>query len=137
NLTVGEIKDDPRPHVLLQRKPNKLNLVQLQRVLGDFPDSEDPQLAPYRLRKAQLWCMSPACMIGLLLGLALGRSRLSTSPGKIGAVAILGSIGFYSVRTLFDSLGEKMIVLPEIAAGMPYLLTILVMIFIWFLDHRK
>ena len=137
NLSVVEIKDDPRPHMLLLQKPNKLNLAQLQRVLGDFPDSEDPQLAPYRLRKAQLWCMSPACLIGLLFGLALGRSRISTSPGKIGGVAILGSIGFYSVRTLFDSLGEKMIVLPEIAAGMPYLLTILVMIFIWFIDHRK
>jgi lipopolysaccharide export LptBFGC system permease protein LptF len=137
NLTVVEIKDDPRPHMLLLQKPNKLNLAQLQRVLGDFPDSEDPQLAPYRLRKAQLWCMSPACLIGLLFGLALGRSPISTSPGKIGGVAILGSIGFYSVRTLFDSLGEKMIVLPEIAAGMPYLLTILVMIFIWFIDHRK
>jgi len=136
-LLVSEIQDDPRPHVLLLQKPNKLNLVQLQRVLGDFPNYGDPQLAPYRLRKAQLWCMSPACMIGLLFGLALGRSRISTSPGKIGGVAILGSIGFYSVRTLFDSLGEQMIILPEIAAGMPYLLSILVMIFIWFLDHRK
>jgi lipopolysaccharide export LptBFGC system permease protein LptF len=137
NLAVGEIKDDPRPHMLLLQKPNKLNLVQLQIVLSDFPDAADPQLAPYRLRKAQLWCMSPACMIGLLFGLALGRSRISTSLGKIGGVAILGSIGFYSVHTLFDSLGEQMIILPEIAAGAPYLLSILIMIFIWFLDHRK
>ena len=137
NLRLEEIKDDPRPHILLLQKPNNLNIFQLQRILRDFPDLADPQLAPYRLRIAQLWYISPACMIGLFFGFALGRSRISTSPGKIGAVAIFGSSGFYSVRTLFDSLGEQMIISPEIAAGMPYLMTILVIIFIWFLDNRK
>lgn len=135
-LYTSEINDDPRPHLYLLEKPSSLSLSDLNRVLQDFPDSKDPQLAPYRLRKAHLWLTGPACMIGLFVGLALGRSQFSSSPGKIAGIALIGSIAFYSARTLFDSLGEQMFLLPELAAAMPYGLTLLFLVITWLWNRR-
>lgn len=137
SLTIDTIRDDPRPHLLLVEKPRNLSLAELNRVLADYPDTLDVRLAPYQLRKAQLWGTGPACLIGLLVGLVVGVSRFSSSPGKIAGVALVAGIAFYSIRTLFDSLGEERIIMPELAAFIPYFVTIIALFVFSFFEQRS
>ena len=137
SLEIDTIRDDPRPHLLLVKKPRDLSVGELNRVLVDYPDRSDIRLAPYQLHKAHLWGTGPACLIGLLVGLVLGASRFSSSPGKIGGIALVASIAYYSIRVLFDSLGEEKIMMPELAALTPYFVTLVALFIFSFWEHRS
>jgi len=76
-------------------------------------------------------------MIGLLAGLGVGMSRFSSTNGKSAGIAMLGSIAFYAVRILFDSLGEKMLLSPDLAAAIPYLFALIALAGLWISDQRK
>ena len=122
-LGLGLI-DDPTPHLLLQERPKNLSYQQLDSLLAQFPDSEKPIIFPYRLKRAQLLWTGPACMVALLSGLVLGVSKFSTSPGKLGGLALIGALCFYVIRTFSDTLAEAGIIDPSIGAGLPYGITL-------------
>ncbi len=137
HLSGVGFEDDPFPHALLSEKPRNLGVKELQRVIEDYPQPDARELAPYRLRFAQIGWSGPACLIGLLTGLVLGISRFSSSPPKLAGIALLGSLAFYSIRTLSDSMGEQMILSPELAGSLPYFLCLLGLAFFLGLDRRN
>ena len=118
------LKDDPSPHLLLRQKPKNLSYPQLDSLLAQFPNSEKPIIFPYRLKRAQLLWTGPACMVALLSGLVLGVSKFSTSPGKLGGLALIGALCFYVIRTFSDALAEACIIDPSVGAGLPYGITL-------------
>ena len=122
-LSLG-LNDDPTPHLLLRQKPKGLSYPQLDSLLAQFPDSEKPILFPYRLKRAKLLWTGPACMVALLSGLVLGVSKFSTSPGKLGGLALIGALCFYVICTFSDTLAEAGIIDPSIGAGLPYCITL-------------
>ncbi len=120
------LNDDPSPYLLFRQKPKNLSYPQLDSLLDQFPDSEKPIIFPYRLKRAQLLWAGPACMVALLSGLVLGVSKFSTSPGKLGGLALIGALCFYVIRTFSDTLAEAAIIGPSTGAGLPYVITLAV-----------
>jgi lipopolysaccharide export LptBFGC system permease protein LptF len=124
-LTDIGFKDDPSPYLWLQKRPKDMSALEINRLLDRFPNPQNREMIPYRLRKAQLWWNGPACLVALLIGLGLGSSRGSSTPAKLAGVSLLGALGFYLARTLSDSLGEQQILSPMLSASLPYCLVIL------------
>ena len=118
------LNDDPSPYLLLRQKPKNLSYPQLDILLDQFPNSKKPIIFPYRLKRAQLLWTGPACMVALLSGLVLGVSNFSTSPGKLGGLALIGALCFYVVRTFSDTLAEAGMIEPGTGAGLPYMITL-------------
>lgn len=120
-LKLPEVYDDPKNFALLKAKPDSLSFSQLDELIQNFPREDSQKLHPYRLRRAQLFWNAPSCLFAVLCALALTLKREPSSTGFIVGLSLLWILGFYILRTFFDSLGERGIISAWSAAGIPYL----------------
>ena len=119
-----EFKDDPLPFLWLQKRPKDMNTAEIDRLLENFSDSKSKKIVPYKIRRAQLMWNGPACIVALLIGLAMGISKFSSSPSRLAGIALLGSLIFFLIHRFSYSLGIEQIISPDLAASLPFILII-------------
>jgi lipopolysaccharide export LptBFGC system permease protein LptF len=66
----------------------------------------------------------PACIVALLIGLAMGISKFSSSPSRLAGIALLGALIFFLIHRFSYSLGIEQIISPDLAASLPFILII-------------
>lgn len=120
-LQLLEVHDDPKHFALLKAKPDSLSYRKLDELIQNFPRNDSQKLHPYRLRRAQLFWNAPSCLFAALCALALTLKREPSSTGFIVGLSLVWILGFYTLRTFFDSLGERGIISAWYATGIPYL----------------
>ena len=130
-MKLSNIQVDPRPHLLLQRKPKELGLRSVNELLKQFPNQNTKILAPFKLRKAQIVWNAPSCMIAVFCAFVLGTGRKQSSAGKIMIFSLLGILSFYLMRTFFDGCGKQNLINEWIAVSLPYLIILLMGIMLY------
>ena len=118
-LTLPEVRDEPKLHELLRKKPSRLSLEELRLVKKSSVDSNHAKIRPYVLREAHLAWTAPGCLLAVILGIPfalLGNGR-SVAAGLARALGVFAL--YYLVRTGSDSLGEAGLLSVQWAAGLP------------------
>ena len=65
-LTGLNLFDDPVPYLWLQKKPKEMSTTEIERLLDKFPDSQNEEIIPYRIREGPIkveWSRMPSRLI--------------------------------------------------------------------------
>lgn len=128
-LKLDDISDNPLPYALMRSQPKEMSMSDLNVVLEQFPDNVFRDAQPYRLRRAQLFWNSPACLLATFFALAVSLNRKKNSVGLTIGLSIIWISFFYIIKTVSDLFGEKGILNEWYAVGIPFLLFFLISIF--------
>lgn len=128
-LKLDDIRDDPLPYALMRSKPKDMSMSDLNIVFEQFPDKVFREAQPYRLRRAQLFWNTPACLLATFFALAVSLNRKKNSVGLTIGLSIIWISFFYIIKTISDMLGENGILNEWYAVGIPFLLFFLISIF--------
>ena len=128
-LKLDDISDNPLPYALMRSQPKEMSMSDLNVVLEQFPDNVFRDAQPYRLRRAQLFWNTPACLLATFFALAVSLNRKKNSVGLTIGLSIIWISFFYIIKTVSDLFGEKGILNEWYAVGIPFLLFFLISIF--------
>jgi len=113
----------------MRSQPKEMSMSDLNVVLEQFPDNVFRDAQPYRLRRAQLFWNSPACLLATFFALAVSLNRKKNSVGLTIGLSIIWISFFYIIKTVSELFGEKGILNEWYAVGIPFLLFFLISIF--------
>ena len=132
SLCLPEVKEDPKPFLLMRKKPSELSVLELKTIIDISGSTEgNAAVRPYAIRLGHAFWASPGCLLAVALGIpfALVGDGRSAAAGVARALVLF--VGYYIARTMGDSLGEAGVIPIEWAVGVPVLL--LGVVAIWLL----
>ncbi len=121
-LLLADVRDEPKPFLLMHKKPSQLSLRELEEVLAHSPDPGGVVARPYALRRAHAIWASPGCLLAVALGIPFalvgnGRSATASVARALGLI-----LCYYVAKTSGEALGEAGVLSIKWAAGLPMLM---------------
>jgi hypothetical protein len=136
-LSLGELNENPKLHILLSEKPANLSFQKLKEINSGFSDVSSRVLAPFRFQYAKICVGFLSSLFATITALLLVARTERKSISKIFPPILSGIVAFYVTTRFADPLGEIGILNEWTSALVPYLSVILLIALIQIRLPRK
>lgn len=136
-LSLGELNENPKLHILLSEKPANLSFQKLKEINSGFSNVSSRVLAPFRFQYAKICVGFLSSLFATITALLLVARTERKSFSKIFPLILCGIVAFYVTTRFADPLGEIGILNEWTSATVPYLSVILLIALIQIRFPRK
>ena len=126
-----ELQENPQLMQFLEKRPRDLSFLEIAQILEMAPLDENPRVLPYVVRYYATMASPLASLFAVAIAIPFAVRGVRVNP----MVNVSKSIGlffaYYVLASVCTLLGEKGIILPQLAATLPLLLVIPVLVWLY------
>ncbi len=126
-----DLHDDPHLMRFLERRPRDLSFNEISRILELAPPAENPRVLPYEVRYFAILTspLTSLFAVAIAIPFAVGGVRVNPMVGVSKSIGLFAL--YYVIYNVCTLLGEKAILSPPLAAILPLLFVIPVLVWLY------